>query len=97
MTEQDVTAALLEFINSMQWSPDATDHEKTLVVGNLHGFAARLRTAIKQQPFPSIQVTLAPGTPQQIWVENQTTGGGYYVTVMQTNGQVNEKAGTSYQ
>ena len=32
------------YINHLSWSDQATDHEKTLVAGNIQGFAIWLRT-----------------------------------------------------
>ncbi|MDF7810721.1 hypothetical protein [Hymenobacter sp. YC55] len=43
----------------------------------------RVRTAIQLTP-PSLAVTLTPGNTQQVWVTNPTTGGGQWITVVQT-------------
>lgn len=34
-----------EFIQSLRWSPQASDHEKSLVAGNIRNFVAHLRRA----------------------------------------------------
>lgn len=45
-TYQLSNSAVEKYIQSLTWSPEATDHEKTLVAGNIRGFAAKIRDKI---------------------------------------------------
>ena len=38
----DYSAAAREYAATIQWSPSASDHEKSLVLGNINGFASFL-------------------------------------------------------
>jgi hypothetical protein len=46
MDHKIVDEELDDFKANMRWSPEATEHEKSLVHGNLNAFAAKLRTRI---------------------------------------------------
>lgn len=39
-----------QFIREMQWSPEASDLEKTLVIGNLRGFVGWLEHRLRHEP-----------------------------------------------
>ena len=54
-----------DYIRGLQWSPAATDHEKSLVAGNIRGFYEHMRKSTLSQPiepqgavvdWPSIEV-----------------------------------------
>lgn len=46
LTPTIIDAVLDEFKASMQWAPDTPDYTRTLVLGNLNGFAAKLRSRL---------------------------------------------------
>lgn len=52
--------ALEQFKRNMQWSPQATETEKTLVLGNLNGFVAALNKTLMETTDAEILATVSP-------------------------------------
>jgi hypothetical protein len=51
-----------EFVASMKWSDSSTEHEKSLVIGNINGFAAFLNKKWKLA-YPTTSVLLKETKP----------------------------------
>jgi hypothetical protein len=43
-----------DYIRGLQWSPAATDHEKSLVAGNIRGFYSHIRESLTTRPAESV-------------------------------------------
>ena len=43
-----------DYIRGLQWSAEATDHEKTLVAGNIRGFYSHIRESLSTRPAESV-------------------------------------------
>ena len=43
-----------DYIRGLQWSAEATDHEKSLVAGNIRGFYSHIRESLSTRPAESV-------------------------------------------
>lgn len=55
-----------EFKKTMVWSPEATEYEKTLVLGNINGFTAFLKERLGWQPLPEPPLNVVVEPPHEL-------------------------------